>query len=87
MNFEIFMGLAVIAVKFSLDVLLPIVDVGSDVYFTWDVYNKGDIKYFITSGIFLKRQNNYSMILLLILHFPNYHGNKILTSADLYSQF
>ncbi len=46
-----FIGLVV---KISLEVLLPMVDVVSDVYFTVDVYNKGDIKYFITSGIFFK---------------------------------
>ena len=51
MNIKSFIGLAV---KISLDVLLPIADVVSDIYFTWDVYNRGDIKYFITSGIFFK---------------------------------
>ncbi len=61
MSFDSFMGLAVIAVTFSLDVLLPIVDVVTDVYFTWDVYNKGDIKYFTTSGIFFKMKCNHSM--------------------------
>ena len=55
MNIKSFMGLAV---KISLDVLLPIVDVGSDVYFTWDVYNRGEREYFITSGIFLKNNAN-----------------------------
>ena len=50
MNIKSFMGLAV---KISLDVLLPIVDVGTDVYFTWDVYNRAEREYFITSGIFL----------------------------------
>ena len=57
MDIKEFMVLVVkfigLVVKISLDVLLPIVDVVSDVYFTWDVYNRGEIKYFITSGIFL----------------------------------
>ena len=47
-----------LAVKISLDVLLPIVDVGTDIYFTWDVYNRGEIKYFITSGICFKNYTN-----------------------------
>ena len=64
MNIKNFMGMAV---KFIFDVILPIVDIGSDVYFTVDVYNKGEIKYFITSGIFFKdKKIKYYIILLLI---------------------
>ena len=37
--------------KIIFNVLLPIVDVASDIYFTIDVYNKEDMKYFIASGI------------------------------------
>ncbi len=48
-NCKHIMGLAL---KFFFNVLLPIVDVISDVYFTWDVYTRGEIKYFTTSGIF-----------------------------------
>ena len=51
MNIKNFMGMAV---KFIFDVILPIVDIGSDVYFTWDVYNRGEINYFKISGIFFK---------------------------------
>ena len=51
MNYKDFI---ILAVKIFLEVILPIVDVISDVYFTWDVYNRGEIKYFTTSGIFLK---------------------------------
>ena len=43
--------LPLVIFKIIFNVLLPIVDVASDIYFTIDVYNKEDMKYFITSGI------------------------------------
>ena len=43
--------LPLVIFKIIFNVLLPIVDVASDIYFTIDVYNKEDMKYFIASGI------------------------------------
>ena len=65
MNIKSFMG---IASKCFLDVLLPLVDVGSDVYFTWDVYNKGEMKFFTTSGIFFKDIRTNLALNILILN-------------------
>ena len=50
MKCKIFMGLAW---TFLLNVCLPTVDVISDVYFTWDVYSRDQMNYFITSGEYL----------------------------------